>query len=80
MLCCKKLKKGGRRGGDAATLGHIGFGPSGRTSNKLLKKATNRDSPTCPLTEEQEERRPMSQKEMSQLTLDVNKLLRGKIS
>lgn len=27
--------------GDAATLGHIGFGPLGRTSNKLLKKATD---------------------------------------
>lgn len=27
-LCCKKPKKGGRRGGNAATLGHAGFGPS----------------------------------------------------
>lgn len=70
-------KKSKKAGGNAATLGTPGFGPSGGGGTKLPKKTTKSAPPALPIgydSEEEEESRPMSYDEKRQLSLDINKL------
>lgn len=70
-------KKSKKAGGNAATLGPPGFGPSGGGGTKLPKKTTKTAPPALPIgydSEEEEESRPMSYDEKRQLSLDINKL------
>ncbi|KAK2113036.1 Bromodomain-containing protein 2 [Saguinus oedipus] len=73
----KKSRKARGNGGGSAALGPAGFGPSGGSGTKLLKKATKTAPPALATgydSEEEEESRPMSYDEKQQLSLDINKL------